>query len=106
MQLSVQPVLETFLGNRGQSGIPRLKRRVVDTLTCRNCPLFRSVLSVLISGKTCFSSIAIELMVAYPAATHPLVPGRSFLGKSREHKRCRPHIELSARPRRCNVLFR
>ena len=66
----------------------------------------RSVSSVSISGKTCFPSIAIKLMVAYPAAAHPSPPRRRFLGESGEHKRCRPHIELSTRPRRCNVLFR
>ena len=50
----------------------------------------------LISGKTCFSSVPIELMIANPAATHPSPPRSIFTGKAWKHERCRPQIKLRA----------
>src|SRR6185437_10328953 len=52
------------------------------------------------------SSIPIELVIAHAAAAHPSPPRSCLLGETGKHERGWPHIELSARPRRRNVLFR
>jgi hypothetical protein len=73
----------------------------------RRSAILRSVSSMPISGKTfSCSSIPIELVIAHAAAAHPFVPGCVFLGEAGKHECCRPHIELSAGSRRCDVLFR
>lgn len=40
------------------------------------------------------SSVAIELMIAHAATTHPSPPRRIFTGEARKHKSCWPQIEL------------
>jgi hypothetical protein len=50
--------------------------------------------------------VSIELVIAHAAAAHPSPPRSCLLGETWKHERGWPHIELSPRPRRRNVLFR